>query len=188
MWYLSPHQQILETAALALLLIPAMRWLSRHAWNVQVPAVPAHTGHGAVDAVFAPARSKGGPLLPMIDFLLTVTAWILMPLTVYYKAQDGRLPYLLQPCHLFNGFLCVLSLNKSSKWAQSLFYFYLCAMYGPLLAIVTPDTTGLHMTGEVAAFWVQVRRRCRHRCRSPVTDNVIGICHADVGAPAPITF
>jgi uncharacterized membrane protein YwaF len=77
-----------------------------------------------------------------------------------------RLAYLLQPCHLSNFILLLLSCQRASAHAAWLFEFYLVSAYGALLALATPDLRGLDLfpfgwpgwegyTWEKVSFFVQ---------------------------------
>ena len=165
MWYLSPLQQVIESLALLLFLIPFTYALYTKNWKLDIPALPPRTNfaygqytlNNLVDYTIYPALYYGGPLLQVAEILLTLAAWILLPLTIYCKilGEMNRIAYLLQPCHLQNGLLCLLSLSNRSSWSRIIYYFYLCTLYGPILALVTPDTKGLDMFGEVTAFYIQ---------------------------------
>lgn len=163
-WYLSPQQHILEMLGFHAILLPLVWWLSQQPWIVQVPALPKRTDSSAVwknaqnesvELVYAPSRRKSGGWLKLADGLLTILAWITGPATVWYKAQNGRNAYLLQPCHIQNFVIMYLTLDRSSSFAAALFHFYLCTAYGTLLAIATPDLRGLGLPLEIEAFWVQ---------------------------------
>ena len=163
MWFLSPKQQIVETTILFFFLSPLFYFLTKASspWRVVVPALPTKpSGSYSVDAIFEKSRKKGlfGGLLFLLDHSMRILSWIFLIATIHYKIQvnersedgspDGRtrIAYLLQPCHLLNLFLCVLSVDSialNSSWAAPLFHFYLCTMYGAILAVATPDTAGL---------------------------------------------
>lgn len=163
MWFLSPKQQIVETTILFFILAPLLHYLTKASspWRVVVPALPTKsTGSYSVDAIFEKSRKKGlfGALLFLLDHGMRILSWIFLIATIHYKIQvnertedgnpDGRtrIAYLLQPCHLLNLFLCILSVDSyalNSSWAAPLFHFYLCTMYGAILAVATPDTAGL---------------------------------------------
>jgi hypothetical protein len=163
MWYLSPKQQLVETILLFLTLTPMLYFLTKASspWKVAVPSFPAKsTGSYGIDAIFEKSKKKGiyGGLLFLLDHSMRILSWIFLLATIHYKIQvnertedgtpDGRtrIAYLLQPCHLLNLFLCVLSVDSlalNSSWAAPLFHFYLCTMYGAILAVATPDTAGL---------------------------------------------
>lgn len=165
MWYLSPLQQVVESTALLMFLLPFTYFMYTKEWALDIPALPprTNTAYGqytmnkVIDLVIYPSLYYGGPVLQGIEILLVLASWILLPLTVYYKFFGvlNRVAYLLQPCHLQNALLCILSLSNRSSWSRIIFYFYLCTLYGPILALVTPDTKGLDMFGEVTAFYVQ---------------------------------
>jgi hypothetical protein len=165
MWYLTPTQQLLESIALLLFLIPVTRLLAGVGrWTLSIPAMATHqTGDAMADGVLAASRASlfGGRFLGTIERAMVFLAWCLAPLTVYYKAFDGRLPYLLQPCHLLNFLICALSVAPTTttkggaRWPAAAFYFYVCTIYGPLLAITSPDTAGLSQPGELLSFWTQ---------------------------------
>jgi hypothetical protein len=105
--------------------------------------------------VYAAGRRKGGALLQWAYSLLCVIAWITGPATVWYKMQNGRTAYLLQPCHLQNFIIMYLTLDGASPFASGLFHFYLCTSYGTLLALATPDLRGLAYPFEMEAFFLQ---------------------------------
>jgi len=162
-WYLSPRQHVIEMVLLHALLLPLIYWLSKKPWKVEVPALPRastrknwlNASSAPLDAVYDRARRKGGDLLEWSDTLLCVIAWITGPATVWYKMQNGRTAYLLQPCHLQNFVIMYLTVDGTSPFAAGLFHFYLCTSYGTLLALATPDLRGLAYPYEKEAFFLQ---------------------------------
>lgn len=90
----------------------------------------------------------------MIDFFLRVVCVMSLILTIGYKAPTGRVAYLFQPCHISNLLLTILCFWKG-ELAGKFFYFYVCFLYGTVLALVTPDLRGLSMFGELQTFFIQ---------------------------------
>jgi len=140
-------------------LLPLLLWLSRRKWTRDVPAIPRVLNSSDVwsnkdpekstkDSVYASARARVGGFLGALDSVCTLILWVCGVLTVYFKfhsdcAGRPKLAYLVQPCHLSNFILLLLSLMPGSSSADLLFEFYLSTVFGALCALATPDTRGL---------------------------------------------
>lgn len=88
--------------------------------------------------------------------MLQVLCWACAAATLFYKGSTGRLIYLLQPCHLSNALLLLLTLlPRGSRLATWLFFFNLHTAYGTWMAVLMPDLKNLILPGEVLYFFTQ---------------------------------
>ena len=174
-WYLSPEQHVYEFLVFNAVFLPLLWWLLQRPLAVDVPALPAD----ASAARYAPARARAHHwALVCLDGLCTAALWATGLLTVFFKLRPDcmgrpRLAYLVQPCHLSNFILMLLScLRGASPGAVWLFEFYLVSAFGALCALATPDLRGLDLwpfgsegllaaerwggyTWEIVSFFVQ---------------------------------
>ena len=124
------------------------------------------------DAVYASGRARVGGVLRVLDWVCTAGVWATGVMTVYFKLQGDcagrpKLAYIVQPCHLSNFLLCVLSLLHTTPASSALFELYLNFSYGALLALATPDTRGLDNLplfpgGDTTYTWEKVSFFAQH--------------------------
>ena len=168
---LPPLQHLLELVVFNALFLPFIWWLLQRPLVVDVPALPSgHAASKGTAALASRARAHHWALAAL-DTVCTSIVWVTGLLTVYFKLREDcmgrpRLAYLLQPCHLSNFALCVMTFMRATPTTTWLFEFYLVTVFGALCALATPDMRGLDLfpfgwpgwegyTGEKVSFVVQ---------------------------------
>jgi len=85
------------------------------------------------------AASKPNALRKVVLVVLKFLYPILLALQVLYKAQNERLVFLFQPCHLMTLLLAMVVWSpQGSTWGGQVFNFFLHSSYAPWLALLTP--------------------------------------------------
>ena len=114
--------------------------------------------------VASPARSFARPeasdlALAALDGALSVAVWATLAFTLWLKLSTGRAVFLLQPCHISNLVLCLLTLAAGrGRWgvvAARAFWVDLLAKYGTAAALIVPDIGPAPAWGEVSCFFIQ---------------------------------
>lgn len=149
-WLTSPAQAGADligwTSLLAVVFWVFFREDSARLWRVAVqPALPAS---GFLHTVLAVA-----------DVTLRGSVWATAASTLYIKIVTNRAIFLLQPCHISNALLCVLTLVDArgpwGVWAARALWVDLLAKYGTAAALIVPDVGPSPIWGETFSFFFQ---------------------------------
>eukprot|EP00736_Rhodelphis_marinus_P006005 Rmarinus@m.13000 len=74
---------------------------------------------------------------------------------LYYKVVTRKVIFMLQPCHVV-ALMQIIALwapsGRGSVWLVTQMTGWL---FGPLIALVTPDTSTLHLPWEVELYWIE---------------------------------
>ena len=148
-WLVPPAQTAVDFAVWTSLGVFLLTWPSRlrTTWVVASPA-RVYERMSAADFVLA-----------AVDGALSMAAWATLAFTIWLKLSTGRAVFLLQPCHISNLLLCMLTLaSGQGRWrnvAARAFWIDLLAKYGTAAALIVPDIGPTPAWGEVACFFVQ---------------------------------
>jgi|TARA_B110000208_G_scaffold24314_1_gene31167 hypothetical protein len=87
---------------------------------------------------------------------LAVVLWVTIACELYCKVVTHKVIYMLQPCHVVTfGFACVASLPRRSPRGTRTLLYLIGYLFAPMVALLVPDTTTLHLRGEVTLFFVE---------------------------------
>eukprot|EP00735_Rhodelphis_limneticus_P011644 TRINITY_DN4772_c0_g1::TRINITY_DN4772_c0_g1_i1::g.21415::m.21415 TRINITY_DN4772_c0_g1::TRINITY_DN4772_c0_g1_i1::g.21415 ORF type:complete len:410 (-),score=77.45,sp/Q5U3C3/TM164_HUMAN/32.46/4e-20,TMEM164/PF14808.1/2.3e-43,DUF2217/PF10265.4/2.1,Herpes_capsid/PF06112.6/4.5 TRINITY_DN4772_c0_g1_i1:578-1765(-) len=90
-----------------------------------------------------------------VDWLLGIVLVIVFGAEIGYKIASRKIMYLLQPCHVVSTFQIWLLFSPERKFTHRFVAYMMGWIFGPLMAILSPDTSCLLLPGEVAIYWIQ---------------------------------
>jgi len=108
----------------------------------------------------ATTRMNLGPLAvyseksDTLDKVIGVILTIVFTAEVSYKIITQKVMFLLQPCHIITAIMiyCLFSRSRTSDW---LFTMSMGCMFGPVSAMILPETSCLRLPFEVEVYWIQ---------------------------------
>jgi hypothetical protein len=160
-WFTPPGQVVQEfLCSLLFLLVPLLLLFMRRVWHVSMPA--------------ASKLWEQKDIWHYVEVFATGVAWFCGVLTFIYKfAIPGRWVFLLQPCHLSNIVLMLLSgehflrthslgsfatgssSSESPPWTHILLNWHVSMLFSAAIALATPDTSNSTMFFEIPYFYIQ---------------------------------
>lgn len=112
-----------------------------------------------------------------LQYPVAAALWFCFLAQVAYKTLARQIVFMLQPCHVITVSLAVsASLPRRDPRGEMLLLNMLGWIFGPLLALASPDTTNLRLPGEIALFWFQ------HLALAATPFVLFSITHAHVPA------
>jgi len=143
-WFLTPNHHLMEGLLTNLLLI--------------LMVIRTWPPKGVKPSQWWPRND--GKRTPLDWFLLIATICSLS-MVVYHKSQEGRLWFLLQPCHTLQALMIVtMMLGSQSRLAVLLFNLYLNMFFSPFLGMVAADLSVYSQWMELESWAVQHALLC----------------------------
>lgn len=87
--------------------------------------------------------------------MMLVFASLLFGIEIGYKLCSKQVLYLLNPCHVITMVEIYLLAAKPGKFSFCVFRILMHQVYGPMLALIWPDTQCRLLPGETLVYWVQ---------------------------------
>ncbi|KAL7752850.1 hypothetical protein RI367_001853 [Sorochytrium milnesiophthora] len=109
-----------------------------------------------IDRQLKQAMAAASRTRSRFDLFLLVTLTASLMLTVYHKAQQNNLIFMLQPCHVsMLALITILWMPPVRRTPHIAFNVYLHTQWGTILAIAQPDLRDYSQFLEVENFWFE---------------------------------